>query len=181
MNDLDHELLNLFIKHNDQYAFERLYHKYKLPLVYFAYGYCQNQQIAEEIVHDTFLKVHRFSKQFDFTKTFKTWLWTICRNTALDHLKSDKSKQHFSLDESFLEFESDDQSALLQLINQATKEQLLQAIESLGADQKQTILLWMNDDFSFLELGEILDRSPGAVKNLLHRAKQNLKQALGSK
>ena len=179
----DNELMQMFADRDDQVAFERLYHKYKEPLLRFSYGYTFNQAQAEEIVHETFLKVFRHKKSYDSKKTFRTWLWTICKNTNLDALDKLPRGREKSLDECLDEreitLESLDESALEMMINESSKEALLQLIQELPGSQKEALLLWMNDDLSFEEMGSILEKSPQAVKNLVHRAKQGLKEKLG--
>ncbi len=175
----DNELMQMFADQDDQLAFERLYHKYKEPLLRFSFGYTFNQARAEEIVHDTFLKVYRHKKSYDPKKTFRTWLWTICKNTNLDALDKVPRGREESWDEKETPLESQDESALEILINESTKEDLLHLIHELPDSQKEALLLWMNDDLSFEEMGSILEKSPQAVKNLVHRAKLGLKEKLG--
>lgn len=177
----DNELMQLFADQDDQVAFERLYHKYKEPLLRFSYGYTFNQARAEEIVHETFLKVYRHKKSYDPKKTFRTWLWTICKNTNLDALEKLPRGREESLDEKEMNFESQDESVLERLINESTKEDLIELVHSLPDSQRDALLLWMNDDLSFDEMGSILEKSPQAVKNLVHRAKLGLKEKLGEK
>lgn len=176
----DNELMQMFADHNDQAAFERLYYKYKEALIRFSFGYTLNQFRAEEIVHDTFLKVHRYKNKYDPQKTFRTWLWTICKNTNLDAL--DKKPKHIK-DENFDDLESEiesiDESALELLVKESTKEHITEVINKLPLSQREALLLWMNDDLNFDEMGSILQKSPQAVKNLVHRAKLGLKAKLG--
>lgn len=177
----DNRLMQMFADHDDQYAFERLYHKYKEALIRFSYGYTFNQAKAEEIVHDTFLKVYRYKKNYDPQKSFRTWLWTICKNTNLDAL--DKNAKHKYRDESFeesdIEFSDTDDSVLDKLVNESAREEIQTVIGTLPLTQREALLLWMNDDLSFEDMGSILNKSPQAVKNLVHRAKGAMKVKLG--
>ena len=72
-----------------------------------------------------------------------------------------------------------DESALEKLINHTTKEHINGVIATLPLSQREAFLLWMNDDLSYDEMGKILQKSPQAVKNLVHRAKLALKEQLG--
>lgn len=176
----DNELMQMFADQDDQAAFERLYYKYKEALIRFSYGYTFNQFKAEEIVHDTFLKVHRYKKKYDPQKTFRTWLWTICKNTNLDAL--DKNPNHIrneNFDDLESEIEAVDESVLDKLVQESTKERIAEVIKKLPLSQREALLLWMNDDLNFEEMGSILQKSPQAVKNLVHRAKIGLKVKLG--
>ena len=173
----DNQLMQLFADEDDQIAFERLYNKYKEPLLRFSYGYTFNQAKAEEMVHETFLKVYRYKSHFDPKRSFKGWLWAICKNTNIDAL----GKQKREPDEMFtdeLEIAVVDDAVLEKLIEQSTRKQLHEALEMLSLSQREATLLWMNDDLSFEEMGAILHRSPQAVKNLVHRAKNSLKTLL---
>jgi len=175
----DNELMQMFADQDDQAAFERLYFKYKEALIRFSYGYTFNQFKAEEIVHDTFLKVHRYKNKYDPQKTFRTWLWTICKNTNLDALDKNPNRKDESFDDLESEIEAIDDSALDKLVKEATKEHIAEVIKKLPLSQREALLLWMNDDLNFEEMGSILQKSPQAVKNLVHRAKIGLKAKLG--
>lgn len=176
----DNQLMGLFANEDDQIAFERLYHKYKTPLIRFSYGYTGNMAKAEEIVHETFLKVYRFKKQYDQKKNFRTWLWTICKNTNLDALDKDKHQKNKeeSIDHLNLELVDVDDSVLEKLITNSNRNQLEKIIETLPLSQREALLLWMNDDLTYDEMGLILNKSPQAIKNLVHRAKFALKEQL---
>ena len=176
-NHTDNQLMLMFINDNDHVAFERLYHRYKAALIRFSYGYTFNQARAEENVHETFLKIHRYKDHFKPERSFKGWLWTICKNTNLDHLGKMKREP----DEVFSEeirVEAVDDDVLEKLIQESTRKKLHQALEFLSLSQREAILMWMNDDLSFEEMGTILHKSPQAVKNLVHRAKHSLKSLL---
>ena len=175
----DSQLMKMFADHDDEYAFERLYHKYKDALIRFSYGYTFNQAKAEEIAHDTFLKVYRYKKKYDPNKTFRTWLWTICKNTNLDALDKNPIRRDESLEQLDLELVDVDESALEILVKAATKEEIAEMINTLPLSQREALILWMNDDLSFDEMGAILEKTPQACKNLVHRAKVILKTKLG--
>lgn len=175
----DNELMQMFICDDDQIAFERLYHKHKAALLRFSFGYTGSQALAEEVVHETFLKVYRFKTKYDSKQAFKTWLWTICKNTNLDSLDKRKLGLEESLDDLIFEIESPIDSALEQLITASTQEKIQADLLTIPLSQREALLLWMNDDLSFEEMGNVLNKSPQAVKNLIHRAKLTLKEKLG--
>ena len=175
----DNELMQMFADQDDQVAFERLYYKYKEALIRFSYGYMFNQFKAEEIVHDTFLKVHRYKKKYDPQKSFRTWLWTICKNTNLDALDKNPKRPDENFDDLESELISLDESTLDKLVKESTQEHISEIVRTLPLSQREALLLWMNDDLNFEEMGSILQKSPQAVKNLVHRAKIGLKAKLG--
>ena len=175
----DNQLMQMFAETDDQIAFERLYHKYKLALIRFSFGYTFSQAKAEEITHDTFLKVYRYKKSYDPQKSFRTWLWTICKNTNLDALDKNPIRRDESIEDLTEEIQDQDDSALDKLVNESTNEHIASVIGTLPLSQREALLLWMNDDLNFEEMGSVLQKSPQAIKNLVHRAKAHLKVKLG--
>jgi RNA polymerase sigma-70 factor (ECF subfamily) len=175
----DNQLMQMFADQDDQVAFERLYHKYKESLIRFSFGYTLSLAQAEEVVHETFLKVYRYKKKYDAGKPFRTWLWTICKNTNLDALDKNPKHRTESLEELEIDIQDVDDSTLDKLVNESTKEHIAIVIKTLPLTQREALLLWMNDDLNFEEMGSILQKSPQAVKNLVHRAKVTLKVKLG--
>ena len=190
MNDksTDNHLMEMVKKDDDQIAFERLYFKYKNALVRFSYGYGYgygytfNQNRAEEMMQETFLKMYRARDKFDTHKSFRTWLWTICKNTNLDHLEKNKKEVQFHDENELLNLADETlDSALDQLIEEASRERLEAVIATLPLSQREALILWMNDGLTFDEMAEILHKSSQAVKNLIHRAKENLRKNLCKK
>jgi RNA polymerase sigma-70 factor (ECF subfamily) len=96
---------------------------------------------------------------------------------ALD--KNPKQLRDENFDDLESEIESVDENALELLVKESTKEQIAKVIEKLPLSQREALLLWMNDDLNFDEMGIILQKSPQAVKNLVHRAKLGLKAKIG--
>ncbi len=173
----DNQLMLMFINDDDHVAFERLYQRYKEALLRFSYGYTFNQARAEENVHETFLKLYRHRSHFNPDRSFKGWLWKICKNTNLDHIgKMKREPDEVFSDE--IEAEGVDDHVLEKLIQESSRKKLHQALELLSLSQREATLLWMNDDLSFEEMGKVLHKSPQAVKNLVHRAKYSLKNLL---
>jgi RNA polymerase sigma factor (sigma-70 family) len=173
----DNQLMQLFVDDDDQAAFARIYHKYKEPLLRFSFGYTFNQAKAEENVHETFLKIHKYKNHFNSNRSFKGWIWAICKNTNLDSIgKQKREPDEVFVDE--LEITWSDDSVLEQLIMQTNRKHLHQALELLSFSQREATLLWMNEDLSYEEMGAILHKTPQAVKNLVNRAKNSLKTLL---
>jgi RNA polymerase sigma-70 factor (ECF subfamily) len=125
------------------------------------------------------LKVYRYKKKYDSSKSFRTWLWTICKNTNLDALDKNPKGREESFEELVIQIADEDESILEKLVNESSNEYISQVIMTLPISQREALLLWMNDDMNFDEMGSVLQKSPQAVKNLVHRAKASLKVKLG--
>lgn len=71
-------------------AFEALVERYAAPVYKFAYGYVRVGADAEDIAQEAFVRAWRNLKRYDASKSFKTWLFTIAKNAALDAIKKRK-------------------------------------------------------------------------------------------
>ena len=86
----DEQLTAKYLK-KDEKALEELVKRY-LPLIFgFVKKYTGNQDNASDITQEVFVKVWKNIKSFDQTKSFRTWIFTIAKRTAFDHLKKRKT------------------------------------------------------------------------------------------
>lgn len=77
----------------NQFAFRVLVERHSRAVFRLAYRMCGNEQDAEDLVQETFLRAYKQLKGFDGRSTFGTWLYRICANCSLDLLRSRKSRQ----------------------------------------------------------------------------------------
>ena len=76
------------IRQGDLSAFDALYERYRLRLFRFIYSYLKNEQEAEDIFHEAFMKVLK-SNDLDFSAgTFQAWIFEVSRNLSLNHIRS---------------------------------------------------------------------------------------------
>lgn len=85
----DEQLVVSYLK-GDEKALEILIKRY-LKLIYsFAFRFVSNSQEAEDIAQEVFIKMWRNLKKFDKNKKFKSWIFSIAKNTCLDTMKKKK-------------------------------------------------------------------------------------------
>ena len=86
-------------EHNDDQAFGQLYMLYIQNLQLFANSIIKNQELAEDIVSDVFLKIWQNRATINKIENFKLYLYISTKNTALNYLSRHFSKEIISLDE----------------------------------------------------------------------------------
>lgn len=86
------ELKELFIeiKYNNKIAFEKLYNKYNKLVYGIAFSILKNEQEAEEIVQNTFLKIYQLNKEKLPSSNEASWLYSITKSEALILLRKKK-------------------------------------------------------------------------------------------
>ncbi|RNC85110.1 MAG: RNA polymerase sigma factor [Winogradskyella sp.] len=83
------------LKRNDQYALNLLYENYSDSLYGAILKVTKNEEIAEDALQETFIKVWKNAQKYDPTKAkLFTWLFRIARNTAIDKLRSFNNRFH---------------------------------------------------------------------------------------
>lgn len=76
------------LKANDRAAFENLYDKYSGAMFNIIFRIVQSNEVAEDVLQDSFLKIWKNISTYDESKsTIFTWMLNVCRNTALDALR----------------------------------------------------------------------------------------------
>jgi RNA polymerase sigma-70 factor, ECF subfamily len=158
----------------DRAAFATLYRRY-LDRVY-AYAFYQlgDHHDAEDATERTFLAAMRALPAFrDEGATFRAWLFRIAHNTIANAHRTRARRRAEPLPEPFDRPAPNADPAGL-VVRADELRTVLQAISTLPEDRRQVVLLRFVDGLSSSEIGQVLDRSPGAVRVLLHRALRDL-------
>jgi RNA polymerase sigma-70 factor, ECF subfamily len=174
-------------KRKDERAFRMLVEHYINPIYRFVVSIVKNRGDAEDVIQDTFFSAWNHLVSFDTTRSFKTWLFTIAKNRALNWI----SKKKPTL---FSEFTSDDtdtntvldtltDSALLPSVlfdNALHAEQVRSALEKLSIKQQTVVTLHYIEDLTFEEIASILNESINTVKSRNRRALIELERILNA-
>jgi RNA polymerase sigma-70 factor (ECF subfamily) len=183
MNRSDQQLVSDYLS-GDEKSLEVLFGRYLKPIYSFTYRYVGGGQDAEDVTQEAFVKAWRNLKKFDQQKSFKTWIFSIAKNTALDFLKKKKAIP-------FSEFENEDgENALTEtladpsplpqeLLEKADIVKILNAaIEKLSPKYRMVLFLRYNDHFTFREIAEILGESIDTIKSRHRRVLTMLRKLL---
>lgn len=179
-------LLMLDAQKGHTVSFEALLRKYFTRVLNFAYRYLQSRENAEDIAQETFVRVYRALPSYRPASKFQTWLYTIARNLCLNEIKSHKNK-NYSLDaltdrgddETPAQFRDESSPGPAQEIEKKELMALVvAAVNSLPENQKTAVLLQRFEGLAYEQIADIMGCSTQAVKSLLNRAKENLKDKL---
>lgn len=172
MDSSDAELISGYFS-GDEKALETLFRRYFRQIYAFIYKYAGGTKDAEDIAQETFLKVWRNLKKFDKTKSFKTWIFSIAKNTAIDFLRK---KKDVLLSEA--ETLTDPALSPMKLSERTEKFRgLALAVGRLPQKYSEIISLRYDDGFSFTEIARFLGRKLNTVKSRHRRGILMLKSA----
>ena len=181
--------LMLRVQAGDAFAFEQLMERYHGRLVRILRHVAGNDDSAEDLAQDVFLRVFRARASYQPTAKFSTWLFHIAHNVASNALRDRKRRKEFqvlapsgshsailSLDQ--MAMASTGQMPVRRLDKVERAEMVRLAVDALNERQRMALLLCKFEGLSYQEIAEAMELSVQAVKSLLSRARVNLKQML---
>ena len=160
----------------DDYGLEQVIGLYKDSLIFFLMQYVRSADIAEELAEDTFVALAVKRPSFSENAKFRTWLFTIARNKALNYLHSAAFRKSVPIDEAGEIFLPG--SPEQRLLDQERYRSLYGAMGRLTANQREMILLVYFEEMSVTQAAGIIHKTQRQGNSILFRARQNLKAIL---
>lgn len=157
-------------------AIEEIIRDYKDGLVFYLNNIVGDIHHAEELTIDTFVKLFYEKPKFKGKCSFKTWLFSIGRYTALDYIRKNKRVTEISIDDA-LDI-SDGENLEREYIKNKERIRLRQTIKKLKPEYSQVLYLIFFEDFNTSETAEIMGKSNKQIIDLLYRAKAALKKEI---
>ena len=168
-----------------QQIFENEFLPHIDALYNFAYHLTYNEEDANDLVQETYLKAYRFIESYDEGTNAKAWLFKILKNAFINEYRK-RVKQPTKVDyEEIINYhESEEESHLgsLDLRQEVFQgmigDEVTKALNALPVDFRTTVLLCDIEGFTYEEIAKIVDIPIGTVRSRLHRARNMLKEML---
>lgn len=181
MNSVDEQHLYKDIQNKDPVALEKLYDKYEKLLYSFAYKMTNEATLAEEVVQDVFMKLWQGRARYDDAKgRFSSWLLTVTRYTALDHVRKAQKKAEVPLLEKDSLHEEPAPTAEDAYMWERDRETLRNKVSQLNEEQQTVIQLFYFQGLSQSKIAESCGIPLGTVKGRIRLALRHLKNSLDS-
>lgn len=161
-------------KANDRKAQLKLYKQYCNGMFYVAVGFLKNNDDAEDVVQESFIKAFQKIEQYRGEVTFGAWLKRIVINKSLDFLKS-KKERHVELNESYMKVVEDEDWSVP---DEVTLKEVKTKMEELPEKYKHVVRLFLVEGYDHSEISQILDITESACRTRLLRGKGFLKELL---
>lgn len=170
-------------------ANDQIFEKELLPhvgaLQTFAYHLTYNQEDADDLVQETYLKAYRFIDKYEKGTNAKAWLFKILKNAYINEYRK-KVKQPMKVDfEDIVTYHDTDDDHLTgysdlrqEIFEHMMGDEVTSAINSLPIDFRTVILLCDIEGFTYEEIASIIDVPIGTVRSRLFRARNLLKDKL---
>lgn len=171
-------------------AYRELLSRYERPVFSLIFRMVRDREAAEDLAQETFIKIlnnlDRYSPEFKFS----SWLFKIANNLTIDHLRrrrvdtisiegSPDAATAESAKATSIAVVSGDESPLEELESRELGTSIERAIGKLRPEYRACIMLRHVEDKSYEEIAEIVKLPLGTVKTYIHRARHELRAALG--
>jgi len=173
--------LMLAARAGDEEAFRALFRKHAPRLVGYADRFFRNRAVAEEVVQEIFLRVHRARGGYEPRARFTTWLYTIASRVCLNELRRRRSRPEDGLAQASAEAAPDPGTipgAEAALAGRELEGVVQRCLDRLPEHQRLALVLTRFGEHAYAEAGELLGVSEAAVKSLVFRAASAVQQAL---
>ena len=171
----DEEIIALYKSGNEE-VFKDLIEKYSSPIYNFT-AHIIGKDNATDIVQETFIKVWKNINRFNSSKSsFKTWIFTIAKNTITDFLRKKKHLNFSDIendndDFSFSESIEDEKILPDEAIQKMQDSEFLnKLLDKLSLQYKTILILHYQEEMTFDEIGKILNKPLNTVKSYHRRA-----------
>ena len=188
MQNTDKSLIDAHLG-GDRTAFGELVSRYGDSVLGYLTRMSRDRQQAEDLFQETFKRVHAKAHTLRGNQ-FKSWLFTIATNVAIDGVRRRKRLKVVSLNHKLDCDDADGQELgavavadsssdpSQEAVRAEQAEQVRQALDSLPARQRATLVLAYYQQLSYREVAEVLGCSLGTVKTQMYRALRSLAQRL---
>jgi RNA polymerase sigma-70 factor, ECF subfamily len=178
----DKQIIEKILSGNEE-DFAEIVKIYLKAIYNFLYRLAGDRGVAEDLTQETFVKCWKNLKSFDQKKSFKTWLFTIAKNTAFDYFRKKKEIPFSAFadeeGENWLENIADENFLPDELLERKNiSEEFEEILSKLLPRYRAILILHYKEDFSLHEIAEILSEPYNTIKSRHQRGLANLRKVL---
>ena len=177
----DDALVALYSKGNNQ-AFDILLERYKDKLYSYIHFSVRNDELAEDVFQETFVKAIVTIQQGRYTENgkFAAWLTRIAHNLVIDLFRQEKNENVVSNDETEVDLFNDvklsDDNIETKLVNEQVLSDVRRLVDFLPDNQREVVYMRFYQDLSFKEISEITGVSINTALGRMRYALLNLRR-----
>ena len=161
-------------KNNDSRAQMQLYDQYCKAMFNTAYNFVKDDDIAQDVMQEAFIKAFKKIESFSGEATFGAWLKRIVVNQSLDWIKKQKI-QTVELNDNIVYMPDEEP---LEIDAEIKLSAIYKCIEELPQKCKNVVKLYLIEGYDHQEVAQILEISEVASRSQLSRGKSKLKELL---
>jgi RNA polymerase sigma-70 factor (ECF subfamily) len=188
--DVSDQQVVVYAQEGREDAYRELIRRYERPVYSLIYRMVRDNETAEDLAQETFIKVLNHIDRYRPEFKFSSWLFKIANNITIDHLRrrqldtisiegAPDAVTGESMRATAVTVKSAGESPLEELESKELGASIEKAIAKLRPEYRACIILRHVEDYSYDEIAEIVKLPLGTVKTYIHRARQELREYLG--
>ena len=175
---MDEKIVLKRIIGGERSLFRILVDNYKDISLTLAYSIVRNQEEAEDIVQDAFIKAYMSLPRFNFKSSFRTWFYRIVVNTSYHSLEKSKTRKTSPIDHGLISLETSNLNGYDAIRANERKQIIHSALAHLKINEALILELYYLGEQSNKEIAEITGMSLSNIKVTMHRARKNFFEQL---
>lgn len=182
LNQLADDMLVALYSKGVNKAFDELLSRYQSKLFNYIYFVVRNQELAEDIFQETFVKAIVTIQQGRYTADgkFGAWLTRIAHNLVIDSFRQERNENTVSNDESEVDLLNNvdlcDDNIEMQMVNDQTLADVRRLVDALPDNQREVVYMRFYQDLSFKEIAEITGVSINTALGRMRYAILNMRR-----
>lgn len=182
LNMLTDDMLVARYSEGDNKAFDELLARYQSKLFNYIYFIVRNQEIAEDIFQETFVKAITTIQQGRYTASgrFGAWLTRIAHNMVIDGFRQERNENTISNDEVEVDLFNNvdlcDDNIETQIVNEQTLGDVRRLVDALPDNQREVVYMRFYQDLSFKEIAEVTGVSINTALGRMRYALLNMRR-----
>jgi RNA polymerase sigma-70 factor (ECF subfamily) len=162
----------------DPADFRRIYNETMILLFKVSWRIVNDEDAAEDLVHDSFIKASEKGMTFPTMNDAKFWLIRVVKNASLNYALR-KKRERNAYQKALYEDKRQQTSGETDYLRKETQKIALSALEKLPKSLKEVIILREYGDLNYKEIGKVLGITEGNVKIRMFRAREQLEKLIG--
>jgi RNA polymerase sigma-70 factor (ECF subfamily) len=159
----------------DKSGFDELVEMYREPLIAFANGFLHDMAESEDVAEDTFVELIVHPRRYSFRSSFKTYIFSIARNKAVDRVRRQMKFSYVPIEE----IDKEDVTRVEDAVFIKENARLIgRAMDKINPEYAALLRLLYFEGMTGEEAGKVLGKSKKQIANLTYRAKASLRYAM---
>lgn len=156
-------------------SIEEVYKQHSNTVYKYLFCLTHNEEVAEDLTQETFAIAVKEINKFKGNCKVSVWLCQIAKHLWYRKIKKEKKCQNIPFDELNYDIETLEKTEDIVIKNEE-KIKFFKDIQKLDNNSKEVLYLRMIGNLNFIEIGEILGKTPNWARVTFYRAKQKLKE-----
>lgn len=182
-NPFAEKILFLRVKNKDHQAYGEFYDLYIDKIYRFIYFKVNSVDDAQDLSSEVFLRVWQHIRDGKKIDNLNAFVYMVARNAVVDFYRqrSRRDENEESASDNHITLIDKESDLLIKQIKDSEVSEVLAELKSLKDEYREAIILYYLDEMSAKEIAQVLGKTPGASRVLIHRALNALKEVVNKK